>query len=258
MLGADLGGQGSRLVSSLVEIVCTSLDDVCSAEEGGADRIELVSAIELGGLTPTAGTMAAVAKHCRLPVMSMIRPRTGGFLYSAAEFQSMLGDIEILGELGSEGFVFGILDENRTVDKGRCSRLVSACGTKQSVFHRAFDIVADPFAAIEALIDCGFTRILTSGQAATAHLGAECIARLVVSARGRIEILPASGIRSENVKALKKLTGATQFHLSAFDSLADCSMTGTNFIFNGKPAQEKSYLRTRTSIVRAVVDALNE
>lgn len=192
------------------------MDDCLAAESGGADRIELCAAISVGGLTPSLGTLIEAKKQVRIPLMAMVRPRAGGFCYSDADFAVMRRDAAILLEHGADGIVFGILHSDGSVDAKRCGKMLELAGGRQSVFHRAFDVVPDPLRALEELIDLGFTRVLTSGQQKTAVEGSELIRRLIDRASGRIEVLPGSGVRAHNVERLIHATGCTQAHMTAF------------------------------------------
>jgi copper homeostasis protein len=178
----------------LLEVCITSPDDAATARRARADRLELNAALELGGLTPSPGCLAAVRMIAPIPVIVMIRPRLGGFCYSAADFDVMAVDTQLALQYGADGIAFGILDETGRIDRRRCRILRERAGGRQTVFHRAFDLTPDPFAALEELIDLGFTRVLTSGQRESAVSGKELLCRLIEKARGRIEILPAGGI----------------------------------------------------------------
>ena len=178
-----------------LEICCASADDVFAASKAGAHRVELNSALFLGGLTPSLGAVRE-AKKAGIPIMAMIRPRDGGFCYTRLEFESMLRDVQILCEEGVDGVVFGVLTADGRVDTERCRILAEAAGDREKVFHRAFDVVPDWREAMEELIDIGFDRILTSGQSPNAILGAETIREMVTYSAGRIEILPGAGIRA--------------------------------------------------------------
>jgi copper homeostasis protein len=198
----------------LLEIAIASVEDACSAQAGGADRLELNSALALGGLTPSVGTLREIKRVCSLPVFVMIRPRPGGFCYGEADFQAICRDIDIFLTHGVDGLVFGVLNEAGRVDRSRCHELLRLAGDKPVVFHRAFDVTPDPFTALEELIDLGMHRILTSGQEASAYNGAATIAELIRRAAGRIEILPAAGINRFTVADIVSRTGCTQIHAS--------------------------------------------
>ena len=204
----------------LLEICCGGIDDAIQAERGGADRVELCSALFLGGLTPSQGTIQEAKQRLKIPVMVMVRPRAGGFCYSEAEMNSMERDAE---ESAGDGIVFGILLENGKVDLPRCKRLMRRIGDRQSVFHRAFDVTPDPFRALEQLVDMGVRRVLTSGQRDSAPEGADLIRRLVEKAEGRIEILPGGGIQPYQVATVIEQTGCAQVHMTAWQTCTDRS-----------------------------------
>jgi copper homeostasis protein len=205
-LRGQIESQGRRIT---LEVAVSSLEGALAAQTGGADRVELSCALELGGLTPSAALMRQVRAACTLPVVVMIRPRPGGFVYSKAEFETMLNDAA---EIDADGVAFGILKSNRTIDVERCKEMIHRLGKKQAVFHRAFDCVSEPLQAIGQLAGLGFARMLTSGQARTALEGAALIRKLVEVAAGRIEILPGAGIRDSNVAEIIRRTHCDQVH----------------------------------------------
>jgi len=207
----------------LLEICCGSIDDAIEAEKGGADRVELCSALFLGGLTPSVGTIQEAKHRLKIPIMVMVRPRGGGFAYSDAEMASMERDTEAAIENGADGVVFGILQPDGRIDVARCRRIRQAIGKHQAVFHRAFDVTPDPFESLEQLVDLGITRVLTSGQKESVPEGAELIKTLIARAGNRIEILPGGGIQLWNVKEMIERTGCRQVHLTAWGTVSDPS-----------------------------------
>ncbi len=208
----------------LLEIVALSAQDCVASEKGGADMIELCAAIEIGGVTPPIDVLIEARQRVNIPVMAMVRPRGGDFCFSDEEFAQMLRDAKLLLQQGVAGIVFGILRPDAKVDTERCREMLAIAGGKQAVFHRAFDVVADPFQAFDQLIDMGFTRVLTSGQQKTALEGADLIRELIARSRGRIEVLPGGGVRTHNVRQLVKMTNCRQVHRTAFRS--DASPSG--------------------------------
>jgi copper homeostasis protein len=240
-----------------LEICCGSLEDALAAEEGGADRIELCSALCVGGLTPSAGTLLEVEARVRIPVVAMVRPRAAGFCYGDSEIAVMQRDIAAALQAGAEGVVFGALLPDGSIDEPGCRALRDAAKDREVVFHRAFDVTPDPFRALDQLIDLGFTRVLTSGRGATALEGATTLKRLVEQARGRIEILPGGGIRAHNVLELVNATGCRQVHLSAFGAISDPSTAARpeqSFLTDHLPSGQ--YARTDPVRVREVARAL--
>jgi copper homeostasis protein len=198
----------------LLEAAIASVQDAVVAQAHGADRLELNSALELGGLTPSLGTLLEVKRTALLPVMVMIRPRAGDFVYGEDHFQVMLRDIDLALEHGADGIVFGLLTEDDRIDVRRTQAVVRRIGVRQVVFHRAFDVARAPLDCLEQLIDLGVRRVLTSGQQASALQGAEMIARLIDRAGQRIEILPAAGIHPGTVMEVVRNTGSDQVHAS--------------------------------------------
>jgi copper homeostasis protein len=205
----------------LLEVAVASVDDALVAAENGAHRVELNAALELGGLTPSLGVLREVRKAVQLPIIVMLRPRSGGFVYSAAEFRTMQQDCDLALSNGGDGIAFGFLHADRGIDVDRCRQLIRQAGRAQTVFHRAFDNTSDPVTALDQLIDLGVTRVLTSGGRATAPEGAGMIARLVERAGDRIEILPGGGVRAENVVDLIRVTGCNQVHGSFSEARGD-------------------------------------
>ena len=208
----------------LLEVAVASVEDALAAQAGGADRLELNAALALGGLTPSLGTLIEVKRAVALPVLTMVRPRPGGFAYSAAEFAVMRRDADLALAHGADGIVFGVLRAEGAVDGERCRELVRQAASHPVVFHRAFDVTPDAFAALERLIDVGVCRVMTSGQEETAYNGAGRIAELIRRAAGRIEILPAGGINRFTVADVLARTGCDQVHASL--RVARCDASG--------------------------------
>jgi copper homeostasis protein len=224
----------------LLEIIASTVEDCLAAESGGADRIELCAAIATAGMTPSLGTLIEAKKRVRIPVVAMVRPRAGGFCYSDEDFHVMRRDAALLLEHGADGIVFGILHADGSIDTTRCGKMLELAGGKQTVFHRAFDVLRDPMHGLEQLVDLGFTRVLTSGQKRAASDGLERIRELVAHANGRIEILPGGGVRPPNARQLIKATGCTQVHLTAFSSRCDPSTSNGPITFGSTPGAPKS------------------
>ena len=210
----------------LVELCIASVEDAVAAAAGGADRVELNSALPLGGLTPSAGLLAEVRRAVRLPVVAMARPRAGGFCYAAAEFAVLRRDVDFALDHGADGVAFGVLCDDGRVDVERCREVVRQVGPRAgqgAVFHRAFDFTPDPFDALEQLIDAGVRRVMTSGQRPTAAEGAELVGELIRHAAGRIEVLAAGGVRPWNVAELVARTGCDQVHAALREPRPDPS-----------------------------------
>jgi copper homeostasis protein CutC len=202
-----------------LEIAVSTPDEAVIAAANGADRLELSSGLEVGGLTPSLHAFLAVQEEVSIPVYVLLRPRPGGFLYSGREFALIERDAGEFLKRGASGIVFGILSPGG-IDHTRCEKLVKQAGGR-AVFHRAFDFLPDSLAAIDELIEMGFQRVLTSGQGITAAAGSAQLAALIRHAGKRLEVLPAGNIRPDNVIQLLKKTGCNQVHSSARAAAAD-------------------------------------
>jgi copper homeostasis protein len=203
-----------------LEIAVSTPDEAERAVVNGADRLELSSGLEVGGLTPSIGLFRAVREQVDVPIYVLIRPRAGGFAYTDREYAVMQADAKALLAEGANGIVFGVLTPAGAIDVARCRMLVTRAKGR-AVFHRAFDFLPDPIAALDELIILGFERVLTSGGATTAEAGAPCLAKIIQHAGRRIEVLPAGSIRPHNVDALVRVTGCDQVHAAARVPAAD-------------------------------------
>ena len=199
----------------LLEIACFSLEAAILAEESGADRIELCAGPLEGGLTPSFSMISLARNILKIPIHVMIRPREGDFLYSRLEIQSIEYDIQIMKDLGVEGVVIGILNNDGSVDTTNLKKLVKVSSPMNVTFHRAFDLSKDPVKSLNEITDCGARRILTSGHKQTAPEGLDLIAKLIQLAEGKIVIMPGSGITSQNIAEICRITNATELHASA-------------------------------------------
>ncbi len=217
----------------LFEVCCGSAEDAVEAYRGGAHRVELNSDLFHGGLTPTVGALRVAKRRIPIPVMCMVRPREGGFRYTDVEFEVMLEDAKALLENGADGIVFGFLHEDGTVDRARTARMLEVIGGAESVFHRAIDVTPDPFAALDALIELGVRRVLTSGQKPTVPQGAETIRRMIEHAAGRIEILPGGGIDADNAAWCRERIGTDMLHAAVHRVAYDPSCGGNPAIYFG-------------------------
>lgn len=203
---------------TVVEICCGSAEDALLAFAAGADRVELNCALEQGGLTPTPGTLPEIkSRYPKGKVLTMVRPRGGDFCYSEREYAVACRDGELLLLSGADGLVFGFVNEKGQVDRQRTERFVRLAhdAGKEAVFHRAIDTVGNWREALDTLMELGVDRVLTSGQKVTALEGAETIRQIVAYVHGRLEILPGSGVRVNNMEEVLAKTGCTQVHMSA-------------------------------------------
>ena len=204
----------------LLEVAANSVASALAAQAGGAGRVELCAALELGGLTSSQATIAMARERLRIPLYVLVRPRAGDFLYEDLECEAMRRDIETCAALGCDGVVLGVLDADGGVDVARCRALTGAAGSMGVTFHRAFDLVRDPRRALEDVVALGCERVLTSGGQPAALEGAGLIRELVAQAAGRLAIMPGAGVTADNVAALAAATGAREFHASAKRQLA--------------------------------------
>ncbi len=214
----------------LFEVCAGSVQDCINAQLGGADRVELNSALHLGGLTPSLAMLKLVKEKTSLKVICMDRPRAAGFCYDDVEIETMFEDAKILLENGADGISFGFLNSDATINVTETKKMVELIHQyqKEAVFHRAFDCVDDPMHAIKQLIDCGVDRILTSGLQPTAMQGASVLEKLQSEFGDQIELLAGSGINANNIRALKEQTGLHQFHGSCKECCKDPTTTVGN------------------------------
>ena len=207
----------------IVEICCGSYYDAKNAYLGKAKRIELNSALYLGGLTQSTATLRQVKKDFDLEIICMVRPRGAGFCYNDEDFLIMKEEAKDLLENGADGIAFGILDQDGNIDLKRNQEMIEIIKSyhKTAVFHRAFDCVKDYDQAIRQLIDLGVDRVLTSGLEAKAMDGKEVIKYLQSHYGDQIQILAGSGMNASNAKEMMDYTGIYQVHSSCKDWLND-------------------------------------
>lgn len=198
-----------------IEIACFNLESALIAQKYGADRIELCADMLVGGTTPTIETIQQARKNLSIDLYVMIRPRGGNFVYSETEFEQMKSEIKTIKKLGVNGFVFGILKEDKTINLEQNKVLVELAKPFSCTFHRAFDAVSNYEKALEDVISCGFSTILTSGTFPNVMEGKEVLKQLVIQANNRIEIMPGGGLRSTNISELNETVKANWYHSSA-------------------------------------------
>lgn len=201
-----------------LEICVETVDDVEAAAAGGADRIELASALALGGLTPSRGlceTVAAAARRADLELTVLCRPRPGDFLYDSSELEALERDLHEAAEAGAQGVALGVLTRDGQIDRRATSRLIAAARPLRVTFHRAFDLTRDLDASLEVLLELGCERVLTSGAARSAPAGAQRIAQLQARAGSALEVVAAGGLRPGNVAQLAATSGVRAVHASA-------------------------------------------
>ena len=198
----------------VVEICVESVGHAVAAERGGADRIELCSDLACGGVTPNPALMRAARQQVRIPIHGMIRPRSGNFYYSEHEFETMKREIDVAKEIGLDGIVLGLLDEDMQVDRERTRALVQLAHPLPVTFHRAFDLCPDLTTALEAVIETGAKRILTSGGKERVVDGLTNVAHLLTTAGDRIVVMPGGGIRRGNVESILRRARPGEIHTS--------------------------------------------
>lgn len=203
-----------------IEAAVDCLAAASAAQAAGADRLELCGDLGVGGVTPSAELQREARRSTRLPLYTMIRPRAGHFVYSAAEVGAMLDAIAQARELGASGIVTGALDADGGIDVEATRQLVQAARPLPVTFHKAFDVVTDLAGALELLAGIGVDRVLTSGGAPTAGAGTAALARLVRQAGDRLGIVAGGGVSGAGVEQLVRETGVTEVH-------ARCEADGT-------------------------------
>lgn len=200
---------------SKLEIACFNAASALVAQKTNVDRVELCDGIEVGGTTPDLQTVKFVRQNLTIDLYVMIRPRGGDFVYSEEEIEQMKSSIIEMKNLGVDGFVFGILDEDNSINKPINSELVQLAKPFPCTFHRAFDAVFDYEQALEDVLECGFSTILTSGTKPNVIEGIQILKQLVEKASNRITIMPGGGLRSSNIIELNQFVKAGFYHSSA-------------------------------------------
>ena len=241
----------------VIEICVENLDGVLAAEQGGADRAELCAGLVEGGLTPSYGTVKEALARARIPCFVIIRPRGGDFLYSEVEFATMLADVAALRDLGAAGVVVGCLTAAGEIDVPRMRLLVETAQPMKVTCHRAFDVTADPHAALEALIECSVDRVLTSGQVPDAMDARPLLRALVERAGDRIVVLACGNLTPETIATVRRDTGAREMHFSAPMQIASAMTHRNETVEMGGLglARESVLTVTDTARVRATIAA---
>lgn len=238
------------MTAPLLEVCVADAESLAAAIDGGADRIELCSALELGGLTPSPGLMR-LAAAAPIPVYAMVRPRSGDFIFSSHDIDLMLADIDAIRSSGLAGVVIGASRKDGTLDAELLRRLLDRARGLGSTLHRAFDLVPDFENAVETAVELGFERILTSGGAATAPAGLSSLRRIRDAAQGRITIMPGSGLTLGNVGTLLDAIPFTEIHSSCSTSQPTASAQAIRMDF-----AQPTHKRTDRATVAAFKHAL--
>ena len=199
------------------EVCSGTLQSALNAQEAGAQRVELCSALGLGGITPSYGFIEQARRRLKVDINVLIRPRLGDFLYESEEVAQMISDIQACAKLGVNGVVLGALDQYGNVDMDSCRAMVAVAKHLglSVTFHRAIDRAKDIFEALEDVIALGADRVLSSGGKETALEGVQVLEQMNARAAGRVIILPGGGVNEDTVGEILKVTGAQEIHFSA-------------------------------------------
>lgn len=227
----------------LLEVCCGSAAFALEAVAAGADRIELCDNLVEGGTTPSPGAVEVAAARAGVPVMVMIRPRGGDFLYSDVEFDVMLRDIAHLGRLGAGGMVFGVLEADGRVDRDRTARLVDAARPLPVTFHRAFDVSRDLEESLDVLMEIGVDRVLTSVGRPSVVDDLPRLASLIARSAGTLTVLPGGGIGASNVASVLAVPGVTEVHVGAGRMVGSSMTYRVPDVFMGSAYHPDEYVR---------------
>lgn len=228
----------------LIEVCVDSVASAVAAERGGAARVELCSSLIEGGVTPSAGMIESMRERISIGLQVIIRPRGGDFCYEEDEIEIMSKDIALAKGLGADGVVFGILDVHGNVDVRHATQLAKMARPMRVTFHRAFDMTADLFRALEDVCATRADRLLTSGGEQQCLQGADRIAGLVKAAGNRIAIMAGGGILPENAATIVERTGVREIHVGLSSAL-DSPMQYRNSRVSMGKVQGREYLRPR-------------
>lgn len=198
-----------------LEICVDSYESILNAKNAGADRLELCSALDLYGLTPSVGLVDIAVATAEIEVFAMLRPRPGNFLYTELEFENIKQDIMVLKQRDIDGFVFGALNPDGSLNLPMIQEVVELAFPKKVALHRAFDYSSNGEDDIEKLIEMGMIRILTSGKKEKAVDGLDLLKDLEEKYGNRIEIMAGSGVKADNIHEIYQKTGIKNYHLSA-------------------------------------------
>lgn len=245
------------MAKPLIELCVEGIDGFLAAQEAGADRVELCASLMEGGLTPSLATIRAAVKAAKIPVHVIIRPRGGDFLYSDAEFDSMVEDVKALREEGVAGIVIGCLTPDGKIDEARTKALVEAARPMSVTCHRAFDMTADAHEALEALVRCGVDRVLTSGQRDTAVEGIAILKSAVEQAAGRIVVMGCGALDAGNIRTVRDEAGLTEMHFAALKTVPSGMAFRNPHVGMGGTEKDREYELTLTDkdAVRATIAA---
>lgn len=194
------------------EFCAGSFSEALAAEKRGADRIELCDNLAEGGTTQSYGTIKMALEKLNIPVFPIIRARGGDFCYSDEELKIMKEDILMCKSLGAKGIVFGMLTKDKKIDEKILKEFVSLASPMEVTFHKAVDELENPVEAVDILVEAGVKRILTSGTKATALEGADILNEMIQRAEGKITIVVAGGVTTENFDEVSKKIVSSEYH----------------------------------------------
>ena len=242
-----------------VEVCAFSIESCLNAQRAGAHRVELCGGLYEGGTTPSYGLIQRARSVLSIQLYVMIRPRGGDFCYDEEELEVMRMDILAAKKSGADGVVFGLLKPNGQVDVEQTKALVALAKPMGVTFHRAFDVASDPLEALEAIIETGAERILTSGQQNLAVEGKELIVQLVEKSSGRIEIMAGSGVNADNAVLLVK-TGANALHLTGKAGRQGAMTYHKSGVSMASvlPADEHEIIYTNEANIKGLIKRLND
>jgi copper homeostasis protein len=239
----------------LLEVCVDSADGLAAAIAGGADRIELCSALELGGLTPSPGLLA-IACNAAVPIYAMIRPRAGNFVFSHAEIDQMRYDIDAVRAAGLAGVALGVSMESGALDAAALSKLTKHADGLGTTLHRAIDLAPDLLEAVDAAIGLRFQRILSSGGTKTALEGIDGLAAMIERAASRVSIMPGSGVNAGNASALLGRLAVTEAHGSCSVAVTESNAKALAFGFSAATRRVTS--AAQVAALRAALNQENQ
>jgi len=238
-----------------LEVCVDDAHGLAAAIAGGADRIELCAALDVGGLTPSPGLMQAAARAgsaAGVPIYAMVRPRAGHFCYDEADIAQMLGDIDAVRAAGLHGVVLGAAAADGRLDAHVLERLLRRADGLGATLHRVIDLCPDLAAAARLAADLGFERILSSGGALAAPQGVEGLRRCIDGAAGRLAVMPGSGVNAGNVAALRAALPLSEVHASCSEAVPAGDPRAAAFGFESGHRR-----RTSAAMVAALKTALH-
>ena len=243
----------------LIEVCANSLESALAAQAGGASRVELCSSLIEGGLTPSPSVIDLAREQLRIGHHVLVRPRGGDFCYDDTEFAVMKRDISFCKRAGADGVVIGILQPDGSVDLARMRELVAEARPMKVTFHRAFDMAADAFRALDEVLALGVERLLTSGQRSSVMEGRGLIGELVRRAGRGLTIMPGAGVNDGNIRELMAATGAREYHLSGQKKIGSRMTYRNPHVFMGVPGLPEYEIGvTDAAQIRRVVEAANQ